>query len=78
MNNYLSLIMLAIALSISVLLNIYLIIITYRKSNTSKINKDLALLSDLMDRDRAIIEIRRIAPQHMFIRSPKDIAWKYL
>ena len=74
MNNYLSLIMLAIALSISVLLNIYLIIITYRKSNTSKINKDLALLSDLMDRDIAIIEIRRIAPQHMFIRSPKDIA----
>lgn len=64
-------ILLALLLSLS--FNIYTSIKLFKNSKQGKVQKDLTLLNDLMNRDRAIIEIRRIAPQQIFLRSPKDI-----
>ncbi len=63
----------SIALSLSLGANAFFAYKFFQKSQHHKTQKDLKLLHDLMSRDRAIIEIRRIAPQSMFIRSPRDL-----
>lgn len=68
-----SIYILSFALFISIASNIYLAKLVYSNSKRAKVDKDMALLSDLMNKDRAIIEIRRIAPSSMFIRSPRDL-----
>ena len=57
----------------SIIINIYFFSRKIKSSEKAKIEKDLGLLTDLMSQDRAIIEIKRIAPQSMFIRSPRDL-----
>ena len=61
-------------LVISICLNLYQIYCAKIQDKMKpKVEKDLRLLSDLMSNERAIIEIKRIAPSSMFIRSPKDM-----
>lgn len=62
---------LSLTLLVSLGLNIYLGL-KYFKKPPSQESKDLQLINDLMTSGKSLIEIRRIAPNNFFIRSPRD------
>lgn len=64
-----------ISLIVSVLiLSNFLFIILYFKKPKKEVSYDnLELLSDLINNNKAIIEVRRIAPGRLFLRSPRDL-----
>lgn len=65
---------LLILLLISIGINIKLYLSFRNKSAVSKTKSDLNLIADLCSNEgRTIIEIKRIAPSSMFVRSPRDI-----
>lgn len=66
-----ALIIVSIVLSLSLLINAFLLYYHYKQRSKAKPispKDDMRLLSDLMSNNRTLIEIRRIAPQEYFIR----------
>lgn len=54
--------------AISVILNGIILISLYQKNKKTPQELDMQLLSDLSQRGRTLIEIRRVSPDNFFIR----------
>lgn len=60
-------------LFVSVILNVYFFRCMRKMSKGARTEKDLRLLSDLMTNGHTLIQIKRIAPEEYFVRSPRDM-----
>lgn len=64
---------LMVTLGLSLILNSVFCYNFYKNSKKAQEQKDMRLLQDLMSKGRVLIEIKRIAPEQFFLRSPRDL-----
>ena len=62
-----------VALSLSLIISIVINIQYYRNRKTHKTYDAVNLIHDLTSRKQTLVKIERVAPDTVFLRSPKDL-----